>query len=278
MAVSFPAAYNWRVVTTLYGQDSYRRIKKLNELINFFIQKRGAYSHERLSLESDEDIQRLRSFVNTSSMFGPKKLLVLNNPFEYPGTKELRKILRDNTNTNDTNIIINTEKKFGSPFRFLTEPPNVFHEFGKLENAELNKFIKTEASRLNVELTPSDVTKIKEVFGSDTWRIVTELEQLTLAKNANIRDREEKVDYFSNINDIKQGKTVGQRLVALEKLVSGARYDAERLFNGLAFRLSNESEADIYADYNAATRAGRLDYEEVLVAIALGLKFNPLDW
>ena len=278
MAVRTLTAYNLSMITTLYGPDSYRRLRKLNELVNFFIQKRGAYSHERLSLESDEDFARLRNFINTSSMFGPKKLLVLDNPFEYSGAKELKKILHNNTDTNDTNIIINTEKKFSSLFKFLTEPPNLFYEFRKLEGRELDKFIRDEASKLGIELKSSDVTQIKEVFGFDTWRIITELERLSLTSNTSIGDEEVKVDYFSNLSDIKRGTTVGQRLTALEKLMSGARHDAERLFNGLAFRLNSESEAEMYADYNAATRAGRLDYEEVLVAVALGLKFNPLDW
>jgi hypothetical protein len=273
-----PTAYNLRMVTTLYGPDSYRRLRKLNELVNFFIQKRGAYSHERLSLDGEEDFVRLRGFINTPSMFGPKKLLILDNPFEYSEAKELKKILRDNTDTNNTNIIVNTEEKFSSSFKFLTEPPNIFYEFKKLGGRELDKFIKEEVSRSGIELKLSDVIQIKEVFGSDTWRIVTELERLSLASDINIKDEGARADYFSNLNDIKQGTTVGQRLTALEELMSGARYDAERLFNGLAFRLNSELEAEMYADYNAATRAGRLDYEEVLVAIALGLKFNPLDW
>ena len=278
MAARILTAYNLSVVTTLYGPDSYRRLRKLNELVSFFIQKRGAYSHERLNLENNGDMQRLRGFVSTSSMFGPKKLLVLDNPFEYPEIKELKEILRDNTDTNDVNIIINTEKKFSPAFKFLTDPPNVFHKFGKPEGKELDKFIRSEASRLDVKLTPSDITQVKEVFGSDTWRIVTELERLSLTSGINIGDEGARVDYFFHLNDIKKGKTVGQRLIALEKLISGARYDAERLFNGLAFRLDNEAEAEMYADYNVATRAGRLDYEEVLVAVALHLKFNPLDW
>jgi hypothetical protein len=278
VAACASTAYNLNMVTTLYGPDSYRRLRKLNELVNFFVQKRGVYSHKRIDLKNDEDFVRLRGFINTSSMFGPKKLLILDDPFEYSEAKELKKILRDNTGSNDTNIIINTEKKFSPSFKFLTEPPNIFYEFRKLEDKELDRFIKEEASRLGMALGLFDVVQIKEVLGLDTWRIVTELERLSLASDTSIKDEGAKVDYFSNLNDIKRGTSVGQRLTALEKLTSGARYDAERLFNGLAFRLNSESEAEMYADYNAATRAGRLDYEEVLVAIVLGLKFNPLDW
>ncbi|MDD5710562.1 MAG: hypothetical protein PHV43_00455 [Candidatus Colwellbacteria bacterium] len=278
MAVDTPTAYNLNVITTLYGEDSYRRLKKLNELISFFVQKRGACSHERLSLEKEEDFQRLESFVSTPPMFGPKKLLILDNPFQYADTKKLKSILRSRANTDDINVIINTEKKFASAFKFLTELPNIFYEFGKLQGKELDKFIRGQASELSLELTQPSITKIKDFLGSDTWRIATELERLSLTKGTNIEGGKTAVNYFFNINEIKKGGTVGQRVVALEELLSGGRYDAERLFNGLAFRLNSETEAEMYADYNTAVRAGRLDYEEVLVAVSLGLKFNPLNW
>lgn len=265
------------MVTTLYGPDSYRRLRKLNELVNFFVRRRGAYSHERLQLEDEEGFYRLKNFLSTSSMFGPKKLLILDDPFEYPDIKSLKEVLRRNTETQDINIIINTEKKFSLPFKFLTDPPNVYYEFSKLEGQELGGFIKSEAAKLGIKLAPAGIVQIGEALGPDTWRIATELERLSLAKTARLESAEAKINYFSNLNDIKKGKTVKQRLVALEKLMSGARYDAERLFNGLAFRLSSETEAEMYADYNAATRAGRLDYEEALVAVALGLQFDPLN-
>jgi hypothetical protein len=266
------------MITTLYGPDSYRRLKKLNELVNFFVAKRGAYSHERLELVDNEDLLRLKGFLATASMFGPKKLIILDNPFSYPGGKELKEVLRKSTDREDTNIIINTEKKFEPPFKFLLQPPNIFLEFKQLEGEVLAKFIEKKAAQLGLKLTPLNVAQIEQMFGSDTWRIVTELERLSLAPGRGIDHTGQRVDYFQNLSALKRERAPGDRLVALEKLLSGARYDAERIFNGLAFRPSSEAEVEMYADYNIAARAGRMDYEEALVAVAVGLKFNPLDW
>lgn len=266
------------MVITLYGPDSYRRIRRLNELVSASVEKRGTIAHERFNLETQENFDRFRNFVNTPSMFSSKKLVILENPFEYSKTKELKEVLKSNTGEEDINIIITTEKKFSSPFKFLEEKPNVFEEFNKLEGPDLDGFVKNEAKRLGIELGKEDVQTIKDSLGADTWRIYTQLEQVALMADKNIKIRERKVDYFPVFNALKYGKRSEERLVALERLLSGDRSDVERLFNGLAFRLRDESEAEMYADYNAAARAGRLDYEEVLVAIALGLKFNPLDW
>ncbi|MBU2101434.1 hypothetical protein KKH05_01825 [Patescibacteria group bacterium] len=266
------------MVITLYGADSYRRIKKLNELVNSFIEKRGAVSHERFSLEEEEDFDRLNSFIRTPSMFSPKKLVVLDDPFEYPKTKELKDLLKTNTDEENTNIIINTEKKFKPAFKFLTESPNKFEEYNPLKGRELDKFIETEAKLLGISLKPNEIGLLKDLVGADTWRIMTELERVSLTQGKDVEDKGAVIEYFPTFNSLKYGNTTRQKLVALEQLLSGARYDAERIFNGLAFKPSNALEADMYADYNAAARAGRLEYDEALVAVALGLQFNPLDW
>ena len=77
-------------------------------------------------------------------------------------------------------------------------------------------------------------------------------------------------------NPLKGGSSIGERLIALEKLIGERGDDPARIFNGLAYQLKNAEEAQMYADYDIAVKAGKLEYEEVLLAIALGLKFNPL--
>ncbi|PIR97975.1 MAG: hypothetical protein COT89_01855 [Candidatus Colwellbacteria bacterium CG10_big_fil_rev_8_21_14_0_10_42_22] len=266
------------MIITLYGPDSYRRIKKLNELVNLFIEKRGAISHERFDLETNEDLGPPERFLGTPSMFSSKKLVVLDNPFENVDTRGLKKILKKYTEDKDTNIIINTRKKFTATFKFLIQSPNKFEEYQELEGLALDRFIDKEATNLGLKININDKNLIKESFGSNSWRISTELECLALTSKKVVGIKEEKISYFNAINTIKGWSGPPQKVVALENLMSINRLEAERIFNGLAFQLRSQAEANMYADYNAAARAGRLDYDEALVAVALGLQFNPLEW
>ena len=140
-------------------------------------------------------------------------------------------------------------------------------------------FIAKEAKNIDLELSREDLSLIAESLGGDTWRIVTELEQLSLNKNKNRfggKDFDSEVDYFPALNALKRGIVGQERLIALEKLMSIRKDDPGRIFNGLAFKPSSAEEADMYANYDVAFKAGKLDYEEILLSIALGLEFDPL--
>jgi len=60
-------------------------------------------------------------------------------------------------------------------------------------------------------------------------------------------------------------------LVALEIILSDRKDDPARVFNSLAYRLGSEGEARLYADYDVAVKSGKLEYEEVLLELALGV-------
>jgi len=41
------------------------------------------------------------------------------------------------------------------------------------------------------------------------------------------------------------------------------------VFNGLAYQLKNAEEAQMYADYDIAVKAGKLEYEEALLDLMI---------
>ena len=263
------------MLVTLYGPDSYRRLQKLKDLTNLFIEKRGAHGHERITLESEEDLDKAHNFLSSISMFSPKKLLILDEPFELGKNKELKAFLQEHEESKDITIILNTTKKYPTPFKFLDQSPNQLEEFPKLKGDKLKVFIQNKAKELKVNLKNEEIGLIAESLGADTWRIVTELERLSFSASKERfsgQDFDEEVAYFPALNTLKRGFTEKERLIALEKLISIRRDDPARVFNGLAFKPGNEKEADMYASYDVAFKSGKLDCEEILLSIALGLE------
>lgn len=267
------------MLVTLYGPDSYRRLQKLQTLTDLFIEKRGSHGHERIKLDEDSDLEKASNFLASVSMFSPKKLLILDEPFENVKGKDLKALVKDHEESSDVTIILNTTKKYPATFKFLSEDPNKLEEFPKLQGAKLKAFITNKAKELGVSLESKEIDLIAESLGADTWRIVTELERLAFAKPRDKfsgKDFDAETAYFPALNTLKRGFTEKERLIALEKLISIRRDDPGRVFNGLAFKPGNEKEADMYASYDVAVKSGKLDYEEVLLSIALGLEFDPL--
>ena|SRR3989344_3748032 len=266
------------MLITLYGADSYRRLRKLKEIVDAYTLKQGNFSRERFPLVEKSDLEGLRGFLSNQSMFNSKKLVILDEPFEFEDLKALKELLKKYAESTDTTILISTIKKHPATFKFIEEKPNRFEEFAPLKGKELTNFIKREADKLNVSLNTEELSSAADFLGADTWKIVTELEQIALRRTKKIDTRQfiSQPEYFPSLNALKRGTSVEERLVALEKLIGGRGDDPARIFNGLAYQLKNAEEAQMYADYDVAIKAGKLEYEEVLFAIALGMEFNPL--
>ena len=265
------------MLVTLFGADSYSRLNRLNELTKAYLKKHGNLAHERFSLSEDDDsFDRFREFTASQSIFNTKKLVILDEPFAYSKTKELKEILKRYVDSQDQVVIINSTKKYPTPYKFLTEKPSKAEEFSPPEGKELTDFIKTEAEIRGLKLSDRQVNAIAGVLGKDTWRISTELDQFALSMKVPAEIYQPEIVYFSVLNQLKYGSSPRERLPALEKMLTVRRDDAGRVFNSLAFRLTSEDEARMYADYDLAVKSGRLEYEEALFAVALGLRFNPL--
>ena len=267
------------MLITLYGADSYRRLRKLKEIVDAYTSRQGSFSKERFPLIEKEDLGNLKRFLSGQSMFSAKKLVILDEPFEFEDTKALKELLKKYKDMDDTTILINTTKKHPAAFKFIEEKPNRFEDFPPLKGRDLTNFIQKETDRWGVSLDGKEITSIIDSLGSDTWKIATELEQIGLKskKKLDTKNFAAQAEYFPNLNILKRSVSVGERLIALEKLIGERGDDPARVFNGIAYQLKNAEEAQMYADYDVAVKAGKLEYEEVLSAIALGLRFNPLD-
>ena len=82
------------MIITLYGPDSYRRLKKLNEILDAYRDKYTGLSHERFDLLADGALDRFKNFASTRSMFDPVRLAILerincSNKFNQKATCNL---------------------------------------------------------------------------------------------------------------------------------------------------------------------------------------------
>ncbi|OGY57192.1 MAG: hypothetical protein A2Y84_00245 [Candidatus Colwellbacteria bacterium RBG_13_48_8] len=279
MALPSEESYNQGVIITLYGPDSYRRLEKLNSVVEAYLVKYRVPSHERLSLGGKDDLDRFANFLGTQSIFTPKKLVVIDEPFDCPYLKDLKGLLKSHVESKDKFILLNSKSRPPALFKFLFDEPNETQEFSELSGDKLRAFIQKQANSLGIVLDSATTTLISQSFGGDMWRIITELEQIALTSSQSL-DKSHlnpQVDYFLTLNSLKKGRRTADRLVALEKILSGRRDDPARVFNSLAYRLDSQQEAKTYADYDVAIKIGRLEYEDALLAVALGLYFNPLE-
>lgn len=257
------------MLITLYGPDSYRRLKNLNVIVDSYRDKYTGLSYERIDMVEDGSLDKLKNFASTRSMFDPVRLVVIDNPLEVDDQKEFRKLLKANVENKELTIVINSTKKPPATYKFLYEKPATSQEFPALKDEKLSAFIKQLSDEYSVELDAQTKSALVDLFGSNTWGLATEISQLALSKSHDLESRPT-TDYFQLINTVKRGYNKKERLVALEMILSERKDEPARVFNSIAYQLSSKDEANKFANYDVAIKSGKLEYEEILLDLALG--------
>ncbi len=263
------------MIVFLYGPDAYRRRKKRDEIIAAYRQKHSALASERFDLSLEDDFWKFRDFIASHSLFERAKLAVLSGLFENNRAEELREILKAAAADKETTLLISENGKPPRGFVFLLSG-SLVQEFKELEPAQAAFFIKKEAAEKGVALEEKGAEFLREICGGDAWRITNELEKLSLRGSDGKAGGEEITavcgglpvpdNFFAFLNSLKNSQP-REKMPLLESLFAGGEA-AAKIFNVAASRLP-ESRRREMADYDAAVKSGRLDYEEVLLDLAL---------
>ena len=266
------------MIIFLYGPDSYRRRQKLKEYLDRYKKKYAALSLLNFYLEEEGEFQKLKDFVQAQSLFESSKLGAVwgIGDLEDKDKKDLIKLLKDNLESKDLTLIISSDKKPVKDFNFLLKEPVIGWEFENLIGAELEKFLEKEAAVRKLVLDNESQNLLAQVYGGDSWGLITELDKLSLLDEKKITrailenylNATLPINVFSSINQIRSSKNVGQRLAILEKLLGSG--DPAMVFN--IFAVSPYADANWkkrVADYDASIKSGKLEYEEVLLDLVI---------
>ncbi len=260
------------MVILLYGPESYSRSKKILEIVDAKL-KTQYIILERFDFEEDNGYLKFKDFLSARSMFNPKKIGILDNAFETKEKKEFKKTIEALIEDKETLLIIVSDTKPPASFAFLLDKREdklltnqYFADFKKGE--ELRSFIKKEAAVRSIDLKKEEIEAIEDAYGNNVWALVTELDKLALQTKRDIQSGSSS-DYFKTINAFKAGKTVKDRILNLEILLSERGDEPAKIFNMLGFGFATSGLIDQLADYDVMVKSGKLDYEEVLLDLAL---------
>lgn len=266
------------MVIYLYGSDSYRRQIKLNEYLDRYNAKFKGFSLRRFDFENKEEWRDFNDFTKSRSLFESSGMGIVSGVFNLSKSelKEFLKILKDNLASKDLTIIFLDDKKPLKDFSFLLKSPAVSHAFENLSGQEFQNFIKEEAGKRGINLDIGAQYLLMQAFSGNSWGLVTELDKLALSGKGEVSrravekysDASAPLNIFSAINKLRDFKDFGLRLSALEELLSSQ--DTAMVFNILAASPYADPAWKIkMADFDAAIKSGKLEYEEVLTDIAL---------
>ncbi len=251
----------------LYGPDSYRRQKKIEEIVAAYIEKNSDSSVSSFDLEEDEP-ERLNDFLKNRSLFEEKKLAVVKN---LSAEVSLKEILSGCIGSETISIVVSAGGNIPE-YEFLTKPPVLFQEFSELNRTQAALFVKNEFLKNGIVASESAAAELVRIFGADTWGLTREIEKLSLLEKNKIEIEEvsasndfyESPNFFAFINAVKFKRNPFPHL---EKLFSSGE-DAAKIFNILASQLQGDAVA-LAADCDIAVKSGKMDYEEALLFLSL---------
>lgn len=267
------------MIIFLYGPDSYRRQEKLKEYVERYEAKYSALSLGHFYLNQESDLEKLKDFSKSQSLFESSRVCVVWSVGNLEGKsqKDLINLLKENLKSKDLTLIINEEKKPTKEFSFLLKDPVISHKFENLSGSEFKDFLEKETRKRGLVLDKESQNLLMAAYSGDTWGLITELDKLALLNEKKINKKilENHLDIFlpvkiyDIINEMRNSKSAGARLSLLEELFSRSE-DPVMIFNIMAVSpYADKKWKEAVADYDSAIKSGKLEQKEVLLDLIL---------
>ena len=172
----------------LYGQDTYRSKKKLEEIIEHYEEVHKSGLNLRFFDGKDLNYQDFKDEFRQSPMFQEKKLLILKNIFQ---NQEFKNSFLENGKKfiDSKDIIVFQEEGEISPkdtlLKFLIKNAKV-QEFQLLEAGKLRNWTKKEFEKYKTEIQPEALWLLTDYVGNDLWQLSNEIQKLKSFKGGKI--------------------------------------------------------------------------------------------
>lgn len=182
------------MIIFLYGPDTYRSRRQLNELKKNFASKVDP-SESSISVIDGENgrLKDLSEKINTSSLFVKKRMVIIENIFRNKAESifsELLEYLRKQklAEEGDRDVLVFYENSLDQKnkplkakqkelFSFLAKQP-FSQEYKTLTPIQLTKFIKEEFATFNRLIKPNAINELINCHQGDLWTIANEIHKL----------------------------------------------------------------------------------------------------
>lgn len=260
------------MIIYLYGPDSYRRSKKLKEILDRYKSKHGSVDISVFDLEEDEENWiKAKNALSQPSMFVKTKTAVIKNSNKVERAEWL-KVLKSLFESKDVFVIISDPKPPKKKFKPILDGVFMSENFEDLEGEKLEKFVRRELKKRNVKLAPPAFNFLISYLSSSELRsvlAVNEIEKIYLAKFPNpvsLDDLRSIIIWkarnvlYQEIRNVLYAENIPQTLSRLESLFMRAE-EPMRIFNSAVYQLRGEDVVE-FAGLDVMNKSGRMEPRE----------------
>lgn len=168
------------MIILLYGEDTYREKKKVNEIMEEHKQKHKSGLNLRYLEGKSVSFDDLRNEMLGISMFKEKKLIVLMAPLSNNKLKEDLIEKGEIFASSDNVLLLVEQSKLLKKDKLVAfaEKNGKVQEFELLTGAKLKNWIEKEIEERGGSIDEANLDKLIEYIGSDLWRLENEITKL----------------------------------------------------------------------------------------------------
>lgn len=178
------------MIISLYGADSFRSRRFLQELKSKFIKDLDPDAHSFSVIDGQSaTLSGISEQINTGSLFVKKRFVIIENIFKNKAEKifgELSAYLEKIAKSDENILIFRDEDIEGKPLKAPAKKLLAFfklqpytQEFKTLTPAQLSVFIKKEASLYNKDISAPAASLLINLTGGDLWQISAEIKKIS---------------------------------------------------------------------------------------------------
>ncbi|MEX1014496.1 MAG: hypothetical protein WDZ80_05030 [Candidatus Paceibacterota bacterium] len=268
------------MIIYFYGPDSYRRNKKLKEVIEAY--KKNKRNIDVLSVDLEDNPEewiKVKDFLNQPSIFIDSKLAIIKglNSLEE---KDWIKTLKSYVENEDKVFIVGSDKKKPNrKFNFLLKDSVKSQKFEELGSVELSNLVNKLSKKYGIEFEKKAKNLfISFVISKENRHQLTENEMFKLSclkfkKPIEIKDLNELINWrddekmFKAVRSLLYTVDPETKIVLLEKLL--AREDSEDyVFNSAVYQVKGDDLMN-FGELDVLRKSGKIRLEEGLLDFIL---------
>jgi DNA polymerase-3 subunit delta len=177
----------------IYGEDSYRAKRKLEEIILGYKKVHKSGLNLIYINAKEKDFKDFSISLKTNSMFAEKKLLILKNVFsDAKFQEEFLESIKNLKEAKDI-IIVYEDKKPDQRTKFFKalQKQAECQEFSYLQPALLKKWVIGEFAKNKVKINPDALELMVTFVKSDLWKMTNEINKLSNYRVGSVVRRED---------------------------------------------------------------------------------------
>jgi DNA polymerase-3 subunit delta len=178
------------MILFLYGEDTYRSKKKLDEIRAKFLRDIDPSGLNLQQIDGEKaELGEIRAAVSAAPFLAKKRMLVLTDAIANAGKKEAEPLAELLDAVPDDTILVVRERASGAdledaPAYAKLKGGKFYPEFKPLGPKELQAWILAEAKERGIEFSKDGLAAYAPVAGTDAWKISGELDAMAASVRA----------------------------------------------------------------------------------------------